>query len=203
MPGTSPDSFSSTMRTKFGGVGASLEVTRSTNPDSDVSHVDDQLATSPDDAAIGRPSNAIGSLACAGKTSVADGSPRKRTSEWNKAPARSRAASASAWRSGRPTPLVKRVSPVKTAAASFRTNDVLSPVCPGVCVAARVHEERPSSFRLRSCQPTADKRTGFSARAVALGSPHPGESLVSEFLNSLERSVMTLPNPFVQSKSLP
>ena len=45
------------MRTKFGGVGGSLEVTRSTNPDSDANHVDNQLATSSDDAAIGRPSN--------------------------------------------------------------------------------------------------------------------------------------------------
>src|SRR5687767_13410875 len=101
MLGASPDSFSSTMRTKFGGVGGSLEVTRFTNPDSDVNHVDNQLATSPDDAAIGCPSNAIGSLACAGKTSVVDGSSRKRTSEWNKARARSREDSASAWRSGR------------------------------------------------------------------------------------------------------
>ena len=45
MPGTFPDSFSSTMRTKFGGVGGRLEVTRSTNPDSDASHADNQPAT--------------------------------------------------------------------------------------------------------------------------------------------------------------
>jgi hypothetical protein len=42
-----------------------------------------------------------------------------------------------------------------------------------------------------------------SARAVPLGSPHPGEPLVSEFLNSLERGLMALANPFVESKSLP
>lgn len=46
MSGTSPDSFSSTIRTKLGGVGGSFDVTRSTNPDSDASHADNQLATS-------------------------------------------------------------------------------------------------------------------------------------------------------------
>jgi hypothetical protein len=42
------------MRTKWGGVGGHVEVTRWTNADSDVSHVDNQLRTSPSDAAIGR-----------------------------------------------------------------------------------------------------------------------------------------------------
>jgi hypothetical protein len=44
----------------LGGVGGSWDVTRSTNPDSDASHADNQLATSPSDAAIGCSSNAIG-----------------------------------------------------------------------------------------------------------------------------------------------
>jgi len=42
-----------------------------------------------------------------------------------------------------------------------------------------------------------------SARALPLGSPHPGEPLVSEFLNSLERGLMALANPFVEPISLP
>ena len=42
-----------------------------------------------------------------------------------------RAASGSACRSGRPTPLVNSVSPVNTA-TSFKTYDVLSFVWPGV-----------------------------------------------------------------------
>jgi hypothetical protein len=52
-------------------------------------------------------------------------------------------------------------------------------------------------------QLSTDNRTCGSARAVPLGSPHPGEPLVPEFLNSLERGLMALVNPFVESKSLP
>jgi hypothetical protein len=41
------------MRTKLGGVGGRFDVTRSTNPDSDASHGDNQLTISPIDAVIG------------------------------------------------------------------------------------------------------------------------------------------------------
>ncbi len=68
--GNSPASFRSTMRAKFGGVGGRFEVTRSTNAASDASHSDSHVSTSPIGAAMARPSNAIGSLACAGNTTV-------------------------------------------------------------------------------------------------------------------------------------
>jgi hypothetical protein len=55
------------MRIKFGGVGGSVEATRSTNADSDAIQSDSHVDTSCIRVAIGRPSNAIGSLVCAGK----------------------------------------------------------------------------------------------------------------------------------------
>jgi hypothetical protein len=68
--GNSPASFRSTMRAKFGGVGGSLEVTPCTKASSDASHSDNHGSTSPTCAWTARLSNAIGSLACAGNTTV-------------------------------------------------------------------------------------------------------------------------------------
>src|SRR5689334_22066256 len=68
--GNRPLSFSSTIRAKFGGVGGRFDVTRSTKLDSDCSHSESHLLTSATDEAIGRSSNAIGSLACAGSTTI-------------------------------------------------------------------------------------------------------------------------------------
>jgi hypothetical protein len=102
-------------------------VTRFTNPDSDVSHSASHAVTSFSVAETACPSDAMGSLVCAGSTVVSGPSCRRRLSEANSALARSRAASALAWRSGRPTELVNSVSPVNTA-ASFSTKEVLSAV---------------------------------------------------------------------------
>jgi hypothetical protein len=60
-----------------------------------------------------------------------------------------------------------------------------------------------ASLKVPDLRLSTDNRTCGSARAVPLGSPHPGEPLVPEFLNSLERGLMALANPFVESKSLP
>ena len=56
------------MRTKFGGAAGRSDVTRSTNADSDAIQPDSQVVTSLSRAATGCPTNAIGSLACAGST---------------------------------------------------------------------------------------------------------------------------------------
>ena len=50
------------MRTKFGGVGGTFDVTRCTNPASDVSHSASHAVTSFSVAETARPSNAMGSL---------------------------------------------------------------------------------------------------------------------------------------------
>jgi hypothetical protein len=70
----------------------------------------------------------------------------------------------------------------------------------GACIAMRLPFSVPTERRIHE---STDNRTCGSARAVPLGSPHPGEPLVPEFLNSLERGLMALANPFVESKSLP
>ncbi len=127
----SPASLSSTMRAELSGVGGRFEVRRSTNADFDTIHLDSHVATSCSGAPTACPSNAIGSLVCAGKTSSWEGSCCRRVRDPNRARARSRAASGSAWKSGRPTPFVNKVSPVKTA-TSFSTYD--SPSTIGVNV---------------------------------------------------------------------
>ena len=65
-------------------------MTRSTNADSDLIQSDNQVDTSASGAAMGRPSNGIGSLACAGNTTMLGGSCRSVLSDWNRSRARRR-----------------------------------------------------------------------------------------------------------------